>query len=136
MNIRVANCSPVHRVLGIAVILMTGSMVLLQLLLPDGLQLRCRFHALTGWPCPTCGTSRCASLLLDGSLGEAFRIQPLLFCGMLLMLPLIVYMLPALFLNWPIPRIRLERKQEKYGLIAGMLLIVAANWIYLILHQT
>ncbi len=40
---------------------------------------RCMFHALTGWHCPGCGTSRALHALLHGQFGEAFARNPLLF---------------------------------------------------------
>ncbi|MFN2431880.1 MAG: DUF2752 domain-containing protein [Gemmatimonadota bacterium] len=37
----------------------------------------CPFRSLTGFPCPTCGTSRALLALAHGAAAEAFRIQPL-----------------------------------------------------------
>jgi len=38
----------------------------------------CRFRALTGLPCPTCGTGHAAVAMLEGQLGEAFTANPLI----------------------------------------------------------
>jgi hypothetical protein len=38
----------------------------------------CGFHVVTGHPCPTCGSTRAALLLLKGRPLEAFRTNPLL----------------------------------------------------------
>ncbi len=37
----------------------------------------CTFRALTGWPCPTCGTTRAALAVLAGDLGAAWAASPL-----------------------------------------------------------
>jgi hypothetical protein len=39
----------------------------------------CQFHALTGLDCPGCGGLRAVNRLLHGHLGEAFRLNPMLF---------------------------------------------------------
>ena len=36
----------------------------------------CLFHRATGWPCPTCGTTRAVLAVSRGALGEAFRLNP------------------------------------------------------------
>jgi len=38
---------------------------------------RCPFRALTGVPCPTCGTTHAAVALLNGKVGGAFAANPL-----------------------------------------------------------
>ena len=40
---------------------------------------RCVFHALTGWQCPGCGTTRALHHLLHGDVAGAFRLNPMLF---------------------------------------------------------
>lgn len=37
----------------------------------------CPFHALTGWWCPGCGSTRALHQLLHGHFAEAFRYNPL-----------------------------------------------------------
>ena len=41
--------------------------------------LSCPFHAMTGWRCAGCGTTRALHHLLNGRAAEAFRLNPLLF---------------------------------------------------------
>lgn len=46
----------------------------------------CPFHALTGWYCPGCGSTRCLHHLLHGRVATAFDLNPLL----VVMLPFVV----------------------------------------------
>jgi hypothetical protein len=38
----------------------------------------CPFHALTGWDCPGCGSTRALAALLHGELWRALSLNPLL----------------------------------------------------------
>ncbi|HEY2139058.1 MAG TPA: DUF2752 domain-containing protein, partial [Chthoniobacterales bacterium] len=49
--------------------------------------LRCPFLAMTGYPCLTCGATRCAISLLHGNFSSAWSWNPLAFvalCGVAL----------------------------------------------------
>lgn len=54
----------------------------------------CPFRAVTGWDCPLCGGTRLGVALLRLHPGEAFRDNPLVFVGLL--------MLPVLALLWAV----------------------------------
>jgi len=114
---------------------MTGVTLLAQTLLPAPFQLHCRLHAATGLPCPGCGASRCGELLLAGQWTEAALLQPLLFGGVILLLPFLTYLLPALVLDWPVPHIQSESKKERLQWAAGLSFLVVANWAYLIVQS-
>lgn len=43
---------------------------------------KCVFYELTGWQCAGCGSQRLIHALLHGHVAEAFRYNPLLFCGL------------------------------------------------------
>jgi hypothetical protein len=47
----------------------------------------CPFLAMTGAPCPTCGTTRCALALSTGHPGVAFAANPLAAASLLLLGP-------------------------------------------------
>ena len=49
----------------------------------------CPFHALTGWLCPGCGSTRALSAFLHGEMLRAFALNPLL-----------VFMPPLAWLLW------------------------------------
>lgn len=42
----------------------------------------CPFLTLTGFQCPGCGTTRALHALLHGQVGDAFRLNPLLFAAL------------------------------------------------------
>jgi hypothetical protein len=42
----------------------------------------CLFHAITGFDCPGCGTTRALHHLLHGRVAEAFRLNPMVFAGL------------------------------------------------------
>lgn len=44
---------------------------------------QCVFHQVTGLDCPGCGTTRALHALLHGRIGEAFRLNAMLFPLML-----------------------------------------------------
>ena len=136
MKFSVSQTTTTRRGLWALGLLMTGGAILAQLFLPDRFQLQCRFHAWTGLPCPGCGASRCGALLLDGRLMEAFAMQPF-FCFLaIILIPLLLYLGPALLFGWPLPRIHFENRHEKRRLITGIALVLLLNWIYLLLRQT
>lgn len=53
---------------------------------------RCVFRSLTGLECPGCGITRATHHLLHGRLDEAFRLNPMLF----VLIGLVLYALPSL----------------------------------------
>ena len=44
---------------------------------------RCPFNWLTGLQCPGCGTTRALHQLLHGNVKAAFRLNPMLFLGLM-----------------------------------------------------
>ncbi len=53
---------------------------------------RCVFRSLTGLDCPGCGITRAMHQLLHGNFEEAFRLNPMLF----VLIGLVLYALPSL----------------------------------------
>ncbi len=94
---------------------------------------QCVFHALTGFPCLTCGATRSAYQFLHGHWMASFLFNPLAFltfCG------LIIYDLYALsVLLTGAPRLRFSQFSRSDAGRLRMLILVglAANWIYLLL---
>jgi hypothetical protein len=90
----------------------------------------CAFRALTGLPCPTCGTTRAALAVLRIDLGAAWAVNPLAtvaFLGFLaggLVAPVWVWA------GGPLPRL----SPRAWRVAAFVLLLAAlANWGYLLL---
>ena len=89
----------------------------------------CPMHEWTGWPCPTCGSTRALSALAAARMKDAIRFNPLVTLSVLalsaggLMAPLWVrfrWPLPVVPAPWP-ARWRI-----------ALVVLVAANWAYLI----
>ncbi len=95
---------------------------------------RCVFHAVTGWPCVTCGGTRCAQNLLAGRWTEALAWNPLVFAGLVVAGIFAVY--AAVVTLFRLPRLRLAglEKREKIALRVGLVVLLLANWAYLFHH--
>ena len=89
----------------------------------------CPFRALTGVPCPSCGTTHAAVALLGGRLGAALAANPLAaaagvaFLAGGLLAPL-----------WTLARLRVPDLPSPLPLWArlGMAAALAANWAWVI----
>ena len=92
----------------------------------------CPFLAITGYPCLTCGATRCSIALLHGNLVGAWLWNPLAFvtlCGVAL-----YDLYASIVLLAGLPRVRLvhwtatEKKAARFSVIV----LIAVNWIYLL----
>jgi Protein of unknown function (DUF2752) len=89
----------------------------------------CPFRAITGIPCPTCGTTHAALALLNGRLGDALSANPLAALGGI---AFIVggFLAPAwATFRWPIPSFPTPLPGWSRAMIVAILL---AGWAYLI----
>lgn len=109
--------------------LLAGSWLLLRLPTP-----RCAFYALTGFPCATCGGTRCVHHLLTGQWREALAWNPLVFAGVLASGIFVAY--AAAVTAFRLPRLRLTglEKREQFAVRVALVGLLAANWIYLFHH--
>jgi hypothetical protein len=89
----------------------------------------CPFRAITGLPCPTCGTTHAALALLDGRIGDAFVANPLAaIAGIGFVAGGLVA--PAwAALTWPVPEVPTPLPTWARATIVAVLL---AGWAYLI----
>jgi hypothetical protein len=87
----------------------------------------CRFHALTGVPCPTCGGTRAVVAGLRGDVLGAFAANPLLFAALLGLVALLAFRV----VTGRSVRLRLARGEGRlaWGVVVGLAL---ADWAYLI----
>jgi hypothetical protein len=98
--------------------------------------LRCPFLSVTGYPCLTCGATRCAIALLHGDLSLAWSWNPLALvalCGVALF---DLYALIVLLARAPRLRMMDWTRAEKNAVRIGVIVLIAVNWIYLLAHRT
>jgi hypothetical protein len=92
----------------------------------------CGFRTLSGLPCLACGGTRSLSALSRGEIVEAAAFNPLVF---LAAMAIIVWLAVVL---WRMVRGIPARKRLRWTparatlVVAGSILIAAANWAYLI----
>jgi len=92
----------------------------------------CPFRAITGIPCPTCGTTHAALALLNGRLGDAFSANPLAaLAGVGLVVGGLIAPVWATF-NGPVPEIPTPLPRWARAAIVAVLL---AGWAYLIMKS-
>jgi hypothetical protein len=93
--------------------------------------LPCLFKKLTGYPCPTCGSTRLLHHLFQLKLALAFLYNPLVFLVGIAFLVWIVYGFYMLFFK---KKIKITLAPEEGRLIRwGLLVLFIINWIYLIM---
>ena len=97
--------------------------------------LRCPFLAVTGYPCLTCGATRCSIALFHGNFVAAWLWNPLAFvalCGVALY---DVYAATVLLAG--LPRLRLVdwTAMQKNTARIGVIALIAVNWMYLLAHR-
>lgn len=89
----------------------------------------CFFHKVTGLPCLTCGGTHAALALLSGDLAGAFRANPLVAAALLLF---VVGGLASGVLALAGRGLR-EPERLPPWTRAAVVLVLAANWLWLIL---
>ncbi len=98
------------------------------LLLPPVL---CPLKTATGVPCVTCGGTRAALSLMHGRPFAALRWNPLVALALAAVVPYVLYAASVTLLRRPRLRLRFS-DPDRARLRAAVLLLLAANWIFLI----
>jgi hypothetical protein len=89
----------------------------------------CVFRSLTGIPCPTCGTTRAATALLDGNVFGAVAANPLAAAaGVIFVVGAPIAVLWTLA-RWPVPE--LPAPLPRWTRCA-ILALILANWAYVV----
>ncbi len=91
----------------------------------------CVFKGLTSFPCPTCGATRAALLLVHGEAAASLRMNPLVSLCFMAACLVFSYSLPAFFLRLPRPSVELSVREHVVIRVAVVVLILL-NWSYLI----
>jgi hypothetical protein len=92
--------------------------------------LPCIFKVITGCPCPTCGSTRMVSSLINLEILSAFYWNPLLFLGGMAFIAWGFYGFYMLFSGKKI-QVTLTKKEGLYLRIGSITLFIL-NWIYLV----
>ncbi len=93
--------------------------------------MKCQFKEFTGYPCPTCGTTRLVLSLYNFDLLSAFKYNPFMFVfGVFLGLWSLSGFLPILVQK---KLVILITKREKKLILILIIVFFFLNWLYLIL---
>lgn len=92
----------------------------------------CIFHSLTGLPCLTCGATRSAYQFFHGHLVASFLFNPLAFVAYCAVIVFDLYALVILVTRTPRLRFGKFSRIEKLLARAAVIVLLAANWIYLL----
>jgi hypothetical protein len=91
----------------------------------------CRFREWTGFPCPTCGSTRMVEALLSGQVLEAVAWNPLVFLGLCAVALWAAVSVARVSFGLPAWRLVLAPR-ERLGLRLIAVVVLAAGWAYLI----
>ena len=95
---------------------------------------RCLFHDLTGRPCLTCGMTRSAIQFFHRHFLAALKWNPLVFAVLCGVTAFDLYAFFALVTRVPRLRITFWTASEKKFARTVVIVALALNWIYLLLH--
>jgi hypothetical protein len=94
----------------------------------------CVFRAVTGVPCPSCGSTRMVEAILAFDPLSAFLLNPLVFTALAGLGVWASVSVARTLLRLPSWRVELGRG-ERLALRVGAVLALAGNWIYLALNN-
>ncbi len=118
--------------LSVSVAALVGGAIWLGLGLPSW---RCPFLSVTGYPCLTCGATRCSMALFHGDFSIAWSWNPLALialCGVALF---DLYAVVVLLARLPRLRVIDWTTAEANAVRIGVIGLIAVNWIYLLAHH-
>jgi len=98
--------------------------------------LRCPFLAVTGYPCLTCGATRCAIAFLHGDFPSAWLWNPLALVALCGVAVFDIYALIVLITRAPRLRLVDWTRAEKNAVRIAVVVLIAVNWVYLLAHHT
>jgi hypothetical protein len=119
--------------LAVSVAAAVGGAVWLRLGLPT---LRCPFLAVTGYPCLTCGATRCAIAFLHADLATAWSWNPLALVALGGVALFDLYAAIVLLTRAPRLRVIEWTRSEKNAVRIAVLAFIVVNWTYLVAHRT
>lgn len=91
----------------------------------------CVFKAVTGVPCPTCGSTRVARNLFELKAGAAFLANPMVF---IIGIGFVAWFIYGFYMLLTKKKVKITPTKKEIRLLKWIVLIaVFLNWIYLIL---
>jgi hypothetical protein len=95
---------------------------------------QCAFHNLTGLPCLTCGMTRSTIQFFHGHFLAALFWNPLVFAALCGLSIFDLYAFAVLVMRAPRVRLANFSSREKNVIRAAVVILLALNWIYLLVH--
>jgi hypothetical protein len=117
--------------LSVSVLSLTVAAVWLALRLPWPI---CVFHELTGFPCVTCGMTRCAIQFFHGHFFAALKWNPLVFTFLCGVTAFDLYAFVVLVTRAPRLRIHFSTPRAKTFVRMSVVSALLLNWTYLLIH--
>lgn len=118
--------------LAVSVVAFGGGALWLSLGLPWP---QCPFLAITGYPCLTCGATRCAIALAHGNFFHALSWNPLAAAALGALALFDLY--AAIVLLARLPRFRTSNwtPAERNGVRFAVVVLLLVNWLYLLANR-
>ena len=122
-------------IFGFLFIPLFAAVSLLILHLSQRIPVFCVFHRLAGFPCPACGSFRCAQQLVAGPVRDAWLTQPL--AAILVCMALVYAAYSWIVVLLKLPRLRVEgtTRGQRWLMVCLAVAAILANWAY-ILHAS
>jgi len=95
---------------------------------------RCIFHEITSLPCVTCGMTRCGIQFFQAHFLAALKWNPLVFMALCSVTAFDLYASFVLVTRAPRLRFHFSTPTVKTFVRVSMVLALALNWTYLLLH--
>lgn len=96
----------------------------------------CPFLAITGYPCLTCGATRCAIALAHGNFSAAWVWNPFALISLCAVAFFDLYAAIVLLTRGPRLRLIDWTRPQKNAFRLATIALIALNWIYLLAHHT
>lgn len=121
-----------HETLWASVALVCGGLLACWIWMVEWPPVLCPFRAITGLPCPTCGSTRALFAFLGGRPLEALRLNPLAGATMVLAIPYLAYAGTVSTLRLPRLRVSWSLRARSMGR-AGAWCAILAAWLFLVI---
>jgi Protein of unknown function (DUF2752) len=95
---------------------------------------RCAFHEMTGFPCLTCGMTRCGMQFFHTHFLAALRWNPLVFVFLCGLIAYDLYAFAALAMRTRRLRISFHTQRARAFARGVVISALILNWSYLLLH--